>query len=591
MMHVSFSKKGLGIITVLLLGACTPWDSSSSRKSSIVVIAVESLGFENAICADETIQGDDDGFQDLCTSALRFTHFYSSSPLSQVSMASLLTGMDPQEHKVFHNGNEGIPPQMVTLGEKALQAGYRTAFFSGGPPFLAKSGFQQGFEVFDDDFDSLGTPLRPAEQTLTLAYDWIKEKKSQASLAVIFLADVQFPFLRTYTDEKKEREQSAGAQRQEVAESLGHFLRAMKKSRLWDNSYIVVVGLNGEAPNLRRTSLWRENLFRENIHVPLFIKTPQLKEARSVDFLLSMKDVGQLLRDSLEQSTAAVDLILQKLDEWKKQPPTHLRIDSHWARWWMGMPEQISLRTAEYLVLPQKKWQIYHSLVDREEGTALPEGQIDRDKMRWLRSRIEFSYDVIPQKLEFYEFMKTLRAVKMATNTMNIARPLYAQNKTVWAHSVAMDEALRMHDWKWMAESGSSLEKYVAVRQMQQTQAVFLHGACERFFVEMPSESLSRRCQDSLFVALLDWEGRRQTTDAATLEKNFIRLFRSYMKAKQIAYLNLFLELNWDVDTLSMMGPSLTELYLHLPEKAHLKKKVESYRIPLAVGFFNPKDE
>ena len=57
------------------------------------------------------------------------------------------------------------------------------------------------------------------------------------------------------------------------------------------------------------------------------------------------------------------------------------------------------------------------------------------------------------------------------------------------------------------------------------------------------------------------------------------------MKAKQIAYLNLFLELNWDVDTLSMLGPSMTELYLHLPEKAHLKKKVEAYKIPLTVGF------
>jgi hypothetical protein len=584
MMHVSFSQKWLGFIAVFCLAACSPWGAASSRKPSLLIIAVESLSFENASCLEDLSQGDMDGFQELCDSTLRFTHFYSSSPMSQSSLASLLTGVDSSEHKVFHNGPDGIPAPLVTLPEKALQAGYRTAFFSGGAPFLAKSGFQQGFEVFDDDFADEDQSYRAAEPLLERTFNWLKEQSPQPTLATVFLADLQFPFVRTFTDEKKERERSIAAQKQDVAEALGHFFRELKKNRLWENTYIVLVGLNGDAPTDRKSLLWRENLFRENVHVPLFIKTPQMKESRSVDFLLSMKDVGQLLRDSMEQSRSGVDLILQKLDEWKENPPTHLTVESYWPTWWMGLPPVVSLRTAEYLVLPQKRWQIYHSLVDKSEGAPLSESQIDREKMRWLRSKIDMSYDISPQKPDTYDFIKAFRTVKM-TGTSQLAKNLYAKQPSPRAAAMLADEALRHSDWQWLSESTNPLFRYVASRNLQNTVAMTLTGSCERFFVEKPRENLSRRCRDPLFLSLLDWELHRQTADSSQWEKNFIRQFRSYMKAKQMAYINIYLELNWDVNAFSMLGPSLTELYLQLPEKSSLRKKVESYRVPLYSGF------
>jgi hypothetical protein len=525
-----------------------------------------------------------DGFQELCDSTLRFTHFYSSSPMSQSSLASLLTGVDSSEHKVFHNGNNGIPAPIVTLPEKALQAGYRTGFFSGGAPFLAKSGFQQGFEVFDDDFADDGQAYRAAEPLLERTLNWLKEQRPQPTLATIFLADLQFPFVRTFTDEKKERERSVAAQKQEVAEALGHFFRGLKKNRLWDNTYIVLVGLNGDAPTDRKSLLWRENLFRENIHVPLFIKTPNMKDSRSVDFLLSMKDIGQLLRDSMEQSRSGVDLILQKLDDWKENPPTHLKIESYWPQWWMDLPPVVSLRTSEYLVLPQKRWQIYHALVDKSEGLPLSESQIDREKMRWLRSKVDMSYDISPQKTDTYDLIKAFRTVKM-TGTLDLAKNLYAKQTSPRAAMMLADEALRTADWALLSQSANPLLRYVASRHLQNTAAITLTGSCERFFVEKPRESISRRCRDPLFLSLLDWEQHRNGSDSSLWEKNFIRQFRYYMKAKQMAYLNIYLELNWDVEAFSMIGPSLAELYLQLPEKSLLRKKVESYRVPLYAGF------
>ncbi|MBY0385875.1 sulfatase-like hydrolase/transferase [bacterium] len=590
MMHVSFSQKWLSLALggALILTACNPWVGSSRRKPPIFIIAVESLGFENASCEEPLSTGEADGIQELCDSALRFTHFYTPSTLSQPSLASLLTGQDVVEHQVYHNGNDGIPVQNVTLPERALLAGYRTAFFSGGPPFLAKSGFQQGYEVFDDGFQSTPEVYTAAENLLQRTFNWVIEQK-EPTFVTVFLADLQFPFVRTFTDEKNERERSIVGQKQEVAESLGAFFRQLKKKKLWDSSYILFVGLNGEAPMNRRSFLWRENLFRENVHVPLFIKTPNLKESRSIDFLMSMKNIGQLLRDTLEQSTSMADFIMQKLDEWKEAPPTHLQIRSDWGAWWMNRPPLLSLRTQDYLVIPQKRWQIYHSAVDRNEGTVLFEQQVDREKMRWLKGRIDQSYDVITDPSDAYEFMKAFRTAKMSIASSSIIaslrREISAKEKSHFREMILADDALLTENWSHLQQSDSSLRRFVAERNLQHTVAVTLSGSCERLFVEKPREALLRRCRDPLFLALLDWENHRTDADDTQWEKSFVRQFRSFMSAKQLAYINLYLELNWDIDVFSMLGPSLTELYLHLPEKANLRKRIESYRIPLAMSF------
>jgi hypothetical protein len=583
MMHMCFAQKKVGLISilVLMLSGCSPWGSRSQDKPPIFIIAVESLSFENTSCFDET--GEPDGFQELCDSALRFTHFYTPSTMSQSSLASLLTGLDAAEHKVFHNGNDGIAPPVVTLAEKALLAGYRTAFFSGGPPFLAKSGFQQGYETFDDDFDRSSDAYTAASVLLARTLSWIAQGP-QPTLTTVFLADMQFPFVQTYTDEKKEREKSVTAQRQEIAESLGEFFRQLKKQRLWDRSFVILVGLNGEAPMNRRSFLWRENVFRENVHVPLFIKTPQMKEAKSVDFLLSMKNIGQLLRDSLEQSTSMVDFVMQKMDEWKESPPTFLEIRSDWARWWMAKSPLVSLRTADYLVVPQKRWQIYHTLVDKNEGTVLFESQLDHEKIRWLKSKLDQSYDLQSYPSEAYDFMKDFRNAKMS-GSVHWAYDVAKVNKSHYADEMAANEALRTENWERLKGSTYPLHRYLAARHLESATAVTLTGACERFFVEKPRENLFRRCRDTLFLALLDWERHRGEASSSQWEKNFIRQYRSYMKAKQMVYANIYLELNWDVDSLSYLRPSLAELYLHLPEKMALRKKVESYQIPLSVGF------
>ena len=63
------------------------------------------------------------------------------------------------------------------------------------------------------------------------------------------------------------------------------------------------MGLNGESLALR-SSTWRENVFSENVHVPLLIHfPPRTKRIRSVDNLLTHAHVGQFLLGLLDTLT------------------------------------------------------------------------------------------------------------------------------------------------------------------------------------------------------------------------------------------------------------------------------------------------
>lgn len=554
------------LLFFFLLTGCERWQGSASQRNRVIVIAIESLNFEMASCLDDSDA--DDGFDELCQNALRFTHFYSSNPLSQSAMASLLTGLDVQDHKIYSNGNQGIPHTLNTLAERALSLDYRTAFFSGGPPILAKSGLHQGYEEFDDDFLREGRLYRPARENLERAVNWMMDVPKEKALVNIFLSDLQFPFIGTFAPDGKEREKSVTAQKNAVGVALKWFFNELKEKKLWDHSYVVVLGLNGDASNLRKNVLWHDNLFRENIHVPLFIKLPTTIKTRmdSVDSLVSFADVGQLLELMVtSKSTLGVENRIARL---KNESHPFIETRSDWRSWWFMQPGLFAVRTYDYLVFPMQKMVIYHTLVDKGEITPLSSAQVGKENIRWLTYQGgESSESATDINADLFAFLEFLHNERQAKNVGLLSQLSPSFNTLTFSLKVAADKALHNRDTVY-------LQKYMET-------SPFSLG-CQKLYNDKKKQKETRHhCKDSLFLALLDWETALGGDSFSSLEKNFIRLFRAHIQNKQTAYVNLFLELNWDVNVLEFIGPSLTEIYLSQNEKAHLRKKIEEYRVPL----------
>ena len=276
-----------------------------------------------------------------------------------------------------------------------------------------------------------------------------------------------------------------------------------------------------------------------------------------------MQDLGVLLQETLASNDPQI--IVTSLSQWKDQAQRFIEIRSDWRSWWFAMPRDRAIRTYDYLVFTQPKISIYHTLVDKSESIPLSDDQVGKEALRWQQYRSadpQLETDTVHKDL--YAFLEFLHLERRRNGSDLLGRLIPTRGS--YSAKVAADKALAFRDWAY-------LQKFLETSPMT--------PACSRLFNAKPKTMDFRNCKDPLFLSLLDWEKKLGAEDALFMEKSFVRKFRSFILQKQAAYQNLFLELNWDVDVLDTVGPSLTELYLSLPTKNNLRKKIEEYRVPL----------
>src|SRR5690606_15034616 len=107
--------------------AQTPGDD---RKPNVILIYSDDQGW-----ADLGVYGSPDlqtpHLDSLASRGVRFTQFYSASPVCSPSRASVLTGRYPQRaglagNASSHEGDAGMPGHQYTLAELFKDAGYQT---------------------------------------------------------------------------------------------------------------------------------------------------------------------------------------------------------------------------------------------------------------------------------------------------------------------------------------------------------------------------------------------------------------------------------------------------------------------------------
>jgi len=117
------------LFTILL--ACTLGSfAQNSKKPNVIIIFNDDLGYQDLGCYGspniKTPRVDQ-----LAKEGMRFTDFYSASPVCSASRAALLTGCYPQRVGVpgviSAGANQGLAPKHNTLAELMKSVGYTTA--------------------------------------------------------------------------------------------------------------------------------------------------------------------------------------------------------------------------------------------------------------------------------------------------------------------------------------------------------------------------------------------------------------------------------------------------------------------------------
>ncbi|MBX7232705.1 MAG: sulfatase-like hydrolase/transferase [Bdellovibrionales bacterium] len=387
-----FLSKFIFFIPILIsffLIQCT-WHSNS--KESILIIAVEKLAFDKINCETDDSSREGGDFKIFCDEGIKFTHAYTTSTLSQPALASLLTGMYPIEHQVHHNGNQYLSSQLKTNGEAAVDQGFRTAFFSGGPPILRKSGLSQGFEIFDDLFPmQIQQFYRPANEMFRLFLNWLdREVGHEAFFSVIYLADLQFPDFKTQSNTGEKRERTFESQLHAIGEGLNLLKDNLQKLSRWQSTHVILVGLNGQWGSHREDRrLYDESpldIYANNTQIAFYLKPAQRSTDASpqwtIDKNITLADVGHSIYELIGTTNSnpmfaelprvsLKNLLQNSRSDWDDD--RLILIESGWGQWRNIAPMvRYAFRQEQYFYIHDQIPKVYNILLDRRELNPLP---------------------------------------------------------------------------------------------------------------------------------------------------------------------------------------------------------------------------
>ncbi len=266
-------------------------------------------------------RGTSPNFDRLVREGVLFENAFSASCWSPPSHASLVTGL-----YFFEHGMEWDHPKLDdrfhTIAEFLHERGYRTAASSGNTGwFTASLGFGQGFIRFDDILYSPGDAITrtmfgrrlPVAISTRLhgrhklgsvvsqeAVHWVRRDPSRPFFIMLNYFDSHAPYIIPppfrdkflkqprrgfFLDEgvdttritKEQLEEEIGAYDGTVAYSdyqLGVLLGELEKLGMAKNTLVIVTSDHGESFGEHGTYMHRNDLYREEIHVPLVMWWP-----------------------------------------------------------------------------------------------------------------------------------------------------------------------------------------------------------------------------------------------------------------------------------------------------------------------------
>jgi arylsulfatase A-like enzyme len=182
----------------------------------------------------------------------------SSSPLTPVSHATVLTGLQPYHHGMHHLFKEKIKSRAKTLAQILKSEGYETGAIVSCPGMNKWYGFSRGFDFYDDEIPKMpdgsdplktvdvkirGTALKRADVVVERGIKWLESKKDKKFFLFLHFFDAHWPY------KAPKKYGGNNVYEQEVAFSdhyLGLFLKYLRDSNLLSDTLIVCFSDHGE---------------------------------------------------------------------------------------------------------------------------------------------------------------------------------------------------------------------------------------------------------------------------------------------------------------------------------------------------------
>jgi arylsulfatase A-like enzyme len=270
----------------------------------------------------------------LAERATVYRRAMASSPWTLPSHASLLTGLDPSHHgAVTHLEAEdrtepsALAPERVTLAEALRAEGYATGAFLANRAYLsARFGLDQGFDTYDVEprsapeinaaarrfleergdrpaflFLNYLEAHRPYNTRLPVSYlERPPPSPRESAEDVLALYEAVMPGLAPGPPELVARVTDAYDVGISSADAgVGDLVAMLEGEGILDEALLVVTSDHGEFLGEHMLVEHSKDVYQPVLAVPLVIKAPGQREARSVDRPVASSDVPLLMAEAL----------------------------------------------------------------------------------------------------------------------------------------------------------------------------------------------------------------------------------------------------------------------------------------------------
>jgi len=188
----------------------------------------------------------------LARAGVRFERAITPVPVTLPAHATILTGLNPNEHGVRNNGTFVLDSSQVSIAEVLAKHGYATGATAGAFPVAARFGLNQGFEHYDDAFPTVSrvrpweTSERRAAEVTDRALAWMAELGPRPFFHWAHYFDPH----TAYVPPEPFRGQFTHPYDGEIAymdAQIGRLIHGLDALNLLAATWIVLVGDHGEA--------------------------------------------------------------------------------------------------------------------------------------------------------------------------------------------------------------------------------------------------------------------------------------------------------------------------------------------------------
>ena len=215
----------------------------------------------------------------LAARGVRFAKAYSPVPLTLPSHSSILTGKYPYAHHVRNNGSYHLTPDQVTLAEVLKGQGFVTSAFVASFTLDSRFGLDQGFDVYDDTFDSKQAlknfrSERRADRVATSFLNWLRQNGDKRFFSWVHFFDPHLPYSPPPPFDQEFKAHPYDGEIAFMDQEIGRIMRSLEEEGWMKNTLVILSGDHGEALGEKREIDHGLFIYEPTLRVPLIFCLP-----------------------------------------------------------------------------------------------------------------------------------------------------------------------------------------------------------------------------------------------------------------------------------------------------------------------------